>query len=301
MKQSFASIFLVIFSFLSLNIYAHAPLRDKAIYGKDNRVEIDDYPDKSFIEKAKSIAIRIPSRDLTPIGSDHFSFPTIAIQDIRRLCDDIVFNDQPQPGDCTGFLVGPKTLVTAGHCARNKDECSRNKWVFGFKVGADLFESSQVYSCEKIISQKYVTVDYQHADYAVIELDREVEGTTPLSFRKEGSISKDTPLLVIGHPSGLPMKASDGAVVKTSGLPALNSKLEKRPNFFAANLDTFGGNSGSPVFNLLTGLVEGILVKGRDDYYLDKHFNCYRLFKTTDDNNEDYELIMRINKVEGLH
>ena len=33
-----------------------------------------------------------------------------------------------------------------------------------------------------------------------------------------------------------------------------------------ANLDTYGGNSGSAVFNAKTGLVEGILVRGEQDY-----------------------------------
>ena len=36
--------------------------------------------------------------------------------------------------------------------------------------------------------------------------------------------------------------------------------------FFNANLDTYGGNSGSAVFNASTGEVEGILVRGATDY-----------------------------------
>ncbi|MEI8190645.1 MAG: hypothetical protein WCI75_13115 [candidate division NC10 bacterium] len=39
------------------------------------------------------------------------------------------------------------------------------------------------------------------------------------------------------------------------------------PNgYFVANLDTYGGNSGSAVFSATTGLVEGILVRGENDY-----------------------------------
>ncbi|MEK7233144.1 MAG: S46 family peptidase [Elusimicrobiota bacterium] len=33
------------------------------------------------------------------------------------------------------------------------------------------------------------------------------------------------------------------------------------PGFFVANLDTYGGNSGSAVFNVETNLVEGILLR----------------------------------------
>ena len=35
---------------------------------------------------------------------------------------------------------------------------------------------------------------------------------------------------------------------------------------FMTNLDTFGGNSGSPVYNAKTHKVEGILVRGERDY-----------------------------------
>ncbi len=299
MKHSFIGPFAI--AIVLLNIVpssdARVKLVDKVIYGKDDRVEIDQYPNASFVKKANAIAVRIPGKDLRPISSNYFTFPETSIQDIRNLCEDLPFNDQPAPGDCTGFLVGPKTLVTAGHCMRFANDCEKHKWVFGFKAGVDIFESSQIYSCKNIIAQSLVTTDYEHSDYAVIELDRAVEGATPLQFRKEGSIAKDTPLLVIGHPSGLPMKASDGAVVKTQGNAAFLQKLEKRPYFFAANLDTFGGNSGSPVFNLNTGLVEGILVKGREDYKFDENFRCYKLNKVEDNNEEDFELIMKINIV----
>ena len=50
-------------------------------------------------------------------------------------------------------------------------------------------------------------------------------------------LSLDTPLVVIGHPSGLPTKIADGAWVR-------NNESEY---YFVTNLDTFGGNSGSAV------------------------------------------------------
>jgi hypothetical protein len=36
--------------------------------------------------------------------------------------------------------------------------------------------------------------------------------------------------------------------------------------YFRANLDTYGGNSGSAVFDANTGVVEGILVRGENDF-----------------------------------
>ncbi len=62
--------------------------------------------------------------------------------------------------------------------------------------------------------------------------------------------------MVIGHPAGLPTKVSGGAKVRDAG----------PTGHFVANLDTYGGNSGSAVFNAKTGLIEGILVRGEIDY-----------------------------------
>lgn len=302
MKKQIISpvIFAMILFSAASSLAAKVGVENKVIYGEDGRVEIDLYPNSDFVKKGNAVAIRIPTKDLRPLTSSYFSFPDIPIQDSRHLCDGIAFNDQPSPGDCTGFLIGPKTLVTAGHCMRNLGDCEKQSWVFRFKANSTAFETSQIYSCKNIISQKYNNTDYEHADYAVIELDRDVVDATPLEYRKSSEVKKDTPLVVIGHPSGLPMKAADGAVVKTQGKPALNESLKKRPNYFAANLDTFGGNSGSPVFNQTTGLVEGILVKGRDDYKYDLNFRCYRLNYVEDNNDEEYELVMKINRIPGL-
>jgi hypothetical protein len=61
---------------------------------------------------------------------------------------------------------------------------------------------------------------------------------------------------VIGHPVGLPAKYAPNATVRDNAPAA----------FFVANLDTYGGNSGSPVFNSDTHEVEGILVRGERDF-----------------------------------
>ena len=72
----------------------------------------------------------------------------------------------------------------------------------------------------------------------------------------------------MGHPSGLPLKYADGARV-----------FETENDYFSTNLDTFGGNSGSPVFNADTLEVEGILVRGDTDYVMDFESNGERCMK----------------------
>ena len=61
---------------------------------------------------------------------------------------------------------------------------------------------------------------------------------------------------VIGYPSGLPVKIAFGDETVL---------MRKEGPWLIANLDTYGGNSGSPVFNA-QGEVEGILVRGAVDY-----------------------------------
>ena len=77
-------------------------------------------------------------------------------------------------------------------------------------------------------------------------------------------MEKGTELVVIGHPTGLPTKIAGGAWVRQN----------TNNVYFQSNLDTFGGNSGSAVFDAETGTVEGILVRGETDYVYDSSRGC---------------------------
>ena len=174
----------------------------------------------------------------------------------RGICSDARFAQQKTAANCSGFLVGPDLLVTAGHCVQTASDCRNNKWVFNYAhttSSSDMtITTDDVYGCKEIISQ---SLDRRTKnDYALLRLDRKVEGREPLTVRTEGKVKTNTPLVVIGHPTGLPSKVADGAWVRNNN-PGV---------YFVANLDTFGGNSGSAVFNSETGVVEGILVRGED-------------------------------------
>jgi hypothetical protein len=80
------------------------------------------------------------------------------------------------------------------------------------------------------------------ADYALIRLDRMVVNHRIAHIRESGKINDGQAVHVIGHPKGLPLKFAGGAVVRENRYQA----------FFIANLDTYRGNSGSPVFNSTT-------------------------------------------------
>ncbi|MBY0413626.1 MAG: serine protease, partial [Bdellovibrionales bacterium] len=104
-------------------------------------------------------------------------------------------------------------------------------------------------------------------DYALIRLDRAVESATPLKIRREGKVSNDEMMVTIGHPLGMPKMVADQIFVRDNSATFI----------FKTNADTFSGNSGSPVIGVTSGLVEGILIRGDDDFKLDVKEGCSRV------------------------
>ncbi|HAU89128.1 MAG TPA: serine protease, partial [Elusimicrobia bacterium] len=70
-----------------------------------------------------------------------------------------------------------------------------------------------------------------------------------------------------------------------------------KSGYFVADLDTFGGNSGSPVFNTRTKKIEGILVRGDEDF-LDSPAGCTTMatYEQTGGRGEDVTKISEVEK-----
>jgi len=266
---------------------------DKVIYGDDNRLDIFEVKNPLHLKLAQSTAAMVPLSRISENGDEVIFSPSSLESD--GICSDEKFAKQMTAAMCSGFLVGNQYLVTAGHCITSAEDCQSNAWVFDYAQTSDSVSSpkmtkSQVYKCAQIISR---TLDRStENDYALIKLDRPVSDRSPLSFRKTGKVASKQELVVIGHPSGLPTKVSDQAFVRSNS----------NKYFFQANLDTFGGNSGSAVFDSKTGMIEGILVRGERDYELDSVSNCYRPKKCEMDScrGEDVTRITNIKELKTL-
>ncbi len=250
---------MIILLLLSLQAFATTP---NVIYGEDNRRDIYEETNPKYLQYARATAAKVPTIFMRTVGKDVI-FRTMTLVD-RGICDTEKFAKQNTVAMCSGFLVGKRTLVTAGHCIRNANDCKNFRWVFDYATTSKdqtriTVTPKNVFTCKKVISQHYDDIE----DYAVIELDRDVSDRTPLTFRKTGTIAPGTSVMVIGHPSGLPTKIADGASVRSLDT-----------HWFKANLDTFAGNSGSAVINTQTGEVEGILVRGEEDYIDDPARGC---------------------------
>jgi len=275
---------------LSISSYASAKINPSVVYGDDNRLDVYESTNQTYKKLALSTAAMIPSSSIANDGTK----VTITSGTLSGdgICSDERFATQPTAAMCSGFLVGKDLLVTAGHCITSDADCNSNSWVFdyamsGAKNTPTTLSANSVYKCSKIISR---TLDRStQNDYALIKLDRVVNDRAPLTYRTSGKIAKNTELVVIGHPSGLPTKISDGAFARD-----VSNKY-----YFQANLDTFGGNSGSAVFDAKTGSIEGILVRGERDYDYDSNASCYRPRKCAMDECRG-EDVTRITNVPGL-
>lgn len=234
------------------------------IYGDDNRKDVYESRDAMMVTAAKSTAGMMPASNIKITGKTA-EISGRRLQDLG-ICDTERFATQVTAASCSGFLIGPDLFVTAGHCIKNENDCKTLKWVFDYKMSSAgqktiNVPTTSIYSCTKIVARSFEVASKD--DYAVIRLDRRVSGRAPLNMRRTGKIAVGEEIVVIGHPTGLPTKISDDAQVRS-----LQGK------YFVANLDTYGGNSGSAVLNAKTGLVEGILVRGENDYVPNSARGC---------------------------
>lgn len=244
---------------MATNVYSSTKQID-VIYGKDNRKDVYETTSSLHVELARGAAGQIPNDALRPVADGKVSISGATLT-ARGICAKEKFANQISAARCSGFLIAPDLVATAGHCIRSQADCNDNSWVFDYAItdaaqGKMVVPATSVYKCKSIV--KTVLDDSTMNDYAVVRLERSVLDRKPLKFRTEGRPSVGDPLVVIGCPTGLPLKVSDGAKIR-----------ELRGTHFVANLDTYGGNSGSAVFNSATGVIEGILVRGENDYVRD--------------------------------
>lgn len=237
------------------NSYAN----QSVIYGDDNRLDLFEVTNPGHLELSKSTAAMIPANRVKRQSDGTYNIRGY----VHNVCEGERFKGQDESADCSGFLVnfkGEQYMVTAGHCASKS--CNDDKWVFNYsydsieKTNDPILNvpASSVYTCKEVMDHKLS--QWRMEDYAVIKLDRKVVGQRAAEMNITQNTAVGTPLVLIGHPSGLPTKVADGAYVRDTD----------HENYFVANTDSFAGNSGSAVFNDSTGLVEGILVRGETDY-----------------------------------
>jgi hypothetical protein len=231
--------------------------QQKVIYGTDDRQDVFKVTDPASLNDIDSVVSLFDASDVVDNGD---GTSTLKVQNFRasqNLCPNERFGEQPIGCFCSGFLVAPDIIATAGHCA-NAGNVTNVRFVFGFRMldastAQTQIDNAEIYSGVSIIGREEVSTG---ADWALVRIDRPVTNHALAKIRREGKVANGQQVHVIGHPVGLPTKFAGGAAVRDNQPSA----------FFVANLDTYGGNSGSPVFNSDTHEVEGVLVRGETDF-----------------------------------
>lgn len=172
-----------------------------------------------------------------------------------NLCDIEPFSHQPIAAGImfTGFLVKDDVIVTAGHNV-NENNVKDLRILFGYKMVDSVtpvtrFANDNIYQGIKIIRRIH-NGEGKGPDWALVKLDRKVVGQT-IARLSTKEIYCNQAIYVIGHPLGLPMKYTVGVYVG-----------DVDETYFMANLNIYSGNSGTPVFDLHTHEVIGMVVKG---------------------------------------
>jgi|GEM_PF-3138655 len=285
---------------------------DQLRFGADDRLDIIDEPNPIFRDWARSVCAVIHTNQITtsPSGESRLLTSTWAQDYGYPLCADQRFVNQPLAAFATAFLLAPDIIATAGHVIRNPALGNGNarlaldiaaaRFVFGFQMlnqtlARTSFTPDQVYTAKRLLLHDYSKAN---GDYAILQLDRPVtvDGAVPLRIREQGEISLETEVGLIGHGLGLPAKTT----FSSSSLAFYTNKFK-----FFSSADTFGGNSGGPVFNALGGFVEGIHVTGGDDYYfdLDPATRCLKLLSYQPVGANSYWMgagAMKITSIPGL-
>ncbi|HOI41481.1 MAG TPA: serine protease [Elusimicrobiales bacterium] len=238
-----------------------------AVYGEDNRVDYYE-ADPVYQRLADSTAALFRARDvrLDPASGNASIDLGRTIRDKFNLGEEERYGDQPFGSFCSSFLAGEDLVVTAAHCFTEYAPEDTNisykdtVFVFGYAVPrAGVFPTEvpavNVFAFKELVSARY---DKNGADYAVIRLNRKVPAERfPLAVNRGAAPAPGARLFTIGYPSGMPVKIAGGAGIR---------RVHADKGFFVTDLDAFKGNSGSPVFNADTMMIEGVLTRGGTDY-----------------------------------
>lgn len=262
--------------------------RERVIYGTDDRQELFRVTEAAVKRNADSVVSLWQETSVRNNGNGTSTLLTRPFREQRNLCSGERFADQPVGAFCSGFLVAPDMIATAGHCVDESD-FNRTLYIFGYRMASDTsavtrLPNTEIYRGRQLVGRVLTSGG---ADWALVRLDRPVTNHTVVRLRRSGTITHGQAVYVIGHPSGLPIKYAPGAQVRSNIHNA----------FFTANLDTYGGNSGSPVFNSNTHEVEGILVRGETDFVPNGTCFVSKVCPTTGCGGED---VTRVTQFSGL-
>ncbi len=247
--------------FLSLFISLIALNASAAIVGEDNRIAFEELQKFNPAILAEATATQLSAKYLTKIDDQTMSYPTGKIQ---NQCPGEKFSNYRTLGGCSGFLIAPNILVTAGHCKDySVPDCSDDAWLFHHYYSPTeskaKLKNEDIFYCSKVLAYEH----NQDADFAVLMLDRPVPNAKVLKIDTRDQSELHDPVAILGYPLGLPFTYTPGGRI-----------LSKNKSYLQTDSDAFKNNSGSALVNMRTGHVEGILTNSKRGLGLNELDGC---------------------------
>lgn len=143
---------------------------------------------------------------------------------------------------CTGWLVSKDTLVTAGHCLY---DVGTQQWYSGLSFTPGRNASTAPYgsatATRRVIDNAYAASGDTRQDWGIVKLSSPLGTSTGwFALKSQTGGYEGTSATVRGYPGD----KAFGTLWTMTGTVA-----QSTPNGVCYSMDTFGGQSGSPVFN----------------------------------------------------
>lgn len=242
------------------------------VYGEDGRHDLS--PDDPLRALGEASVLAVLTRERAEALAAGRVQPTeLAAGRLLTLCPEEPFAQQPSLAHCTGVLLAPDLVLTAGHCLRYGDAC--DDYVYATRFIADDdgnfdgFSPDQLHECAQVLWLRHEADPARRRhDYALVQLARSVDiDEAHLPRPRLTPVVLDEAVVLLGHPAGLPLKIDRGARVVNTDANA--------GRWFGADLDNFSGGSGAPVLDA-HGALLGIAVEGLSDWIYDAERDCQR-------------------------
>jgi hypothetical protein len=241
---------------------AVASQREAVVYGTDDRQEPFEITDAPLRALAEGTAVALVARDSVRATAAGVELDAPRLGDAYGLCAGERFLDQPAPALCTGVLVSPRLVLTAGHCARQLP-CEAMALVRGYRFESEgrlaPLGPGDVSHCAEILAIERSAPDAsERIDYAWIALESPLGGGLEITLREPTEpLEVGEAVATFGFGQGVPLKIDTGGSVSAPRLETLD--------YFVTTSDTFHGGSGAGIFDGDLRLV-GVLARGADDY-----------------------------------
>jgi hypothetical protein len=230
---------------------------ESIIYGRDDRREILEGADSARTRLARSSVALVPAAEFdrllnggeSPLAGERLGW-----------CPGERFYDQLSLAACSGILLAPDLVLTAGHCIPEGIGCSGLVYVADYHYDMDggapaigMLDSAR---CESIVVERVDSVLVPEGfDYAVVQLSGPLAGRDLPQFREQAPRLGES-VFAVGASAGLPAKITFGSVVNVASLSL---------GYFDFTGDVFAGGSGSGVYDE-GGALLGHHVRGGRDY-----------------------------------